>query len=115
MKKLALVAAAAAGYVFGTRAGRERYEQIKTRATKVWENPRVQKTVNDAEDMVKDTAGDVGGKAAHTASHAASTVADKAKSATQRGDGSADDSSDEQTPTTPPPSAFGGPSATSIP
>lgn len=121
MKKFALVAAAAAGYVLGTRAGRERYEQIKARATQLWENPRVQKTVNDAEDMVKNNAGDVGGKAAQTASHAASAVVDKAKSVTQHDDKAADEPSGGHaapptppTPPTPPPS-HGGPSATSLP
>ena len=29
------------GYVFGTRAGRARYNQIKSAALKVWNDPRV--------------------------------------------------------------------------
>jgi hypothetical protein len=32
VKKLTLLIAAGAGYVLGSRAGRERYEQIKTQA-----------------------------------------------------------------------------------
>jgi hypothetical protein len=43
--KVGLVIGLAAGYVLGTRAGRERYEQIKTQATKVWELDPVQAQV----------------------------------------------------------------------
>lgn len=42
--KTALVIGLAAGYVLGTRDGRTRYEQIKSQATKVWLDPRVQPT-----------------------------------------------------------------------
>ena len=34
--KAGLVVGLAVGYVLGTRAGRERYEQIKAAALKVW-------------------------------------------------------------------------------
>lgn len=54
--KLVLLAGAAAGYVLGTRAGRERYEQIKDRATRLWNNPKVQDKVSGAEDAVTDAA-----------------------------------------------------------
>ncbi|MEV8240612.1 hypothetical protein AB0O90_10280 [Microbacterium testaceum] len=40
--KAALVVGLVAGYVLGARAGRERYEQIKAQAEKVWEQPVVQ-------------------------------------------------------------------------
>lgn len=43
--KFGLVVGLAAGYVLGTRAGRERYEQIKAGAQKVWELDPVQKQV----------------------------------------------------------------------
>ncbi len=49
------------GYVLGTRAGRERYEQIKERATGVWNNPRVRRQV--------DTAKHTATSAADTATH----------------------------------------------
>ncbi len=42
MSKFTLAAAAAAGYVFGTRAGRDRYQQIAERATAIWQSPTVQ-------------------------------------------------------------------------
>ncbi|HEX6335748.1 MAG TPA: YtxH domain-containing protein [Jiangellaceae bacterium] len=55
--KLLLLAGAAVGYVFGTRAGRERYEQIKQSVNKAWHDPRVQEKVTEAEHFVSDTAG----------------------------------------------------------
>lgn len=47
--KSAFVVGAALGYVFGTRAGRARYEQIKGWASSLWHDPRVQSTVDDWE------------------------------------------------------------------
>jgi len=44
--KAGLVIGLAVGYVLGTRAGRERYEQIKTQAAKVWELDPVQAQVD---------------------------------------------------------------------
>jgi hypothetical protein len=40
--KAALVVGLVAGYVLGARAGRQRYEQIKEQAEKVWDQPAVQ-------------------------------------------------------------------------
>jgi hypothetical protein len=57
--KILLVVGLGIGYVLGTRAGRERYEEIKTAASKFWRDPRVQKQVNQAEAFVKDKAPDV--------------------------------------------------------
>jgi hypothetical protein len=73
MSKIITLAAAATGYVLGTRAGRQRYEQISTQAQKLWQDPRVQKAASDAREtaaakapVVKDkvskmTGGKVGG------------------------------------------------------
>ena len=47
------------GYVFGTRAGRARYNQIKSAALKVWNDPRVQEQVAVATEFVKDKAPEV--------------------------------------------------------
>lgn len=44
------------GYVLGTRAGRERYEQIKEHASGVWNSPRVQRKVDAAEQTAKSAA-----------------------------------------------------------
>ena len=52
--KVGLVIGLAAGYVLGTRAGRERYEQIKEQALKVWNLDPVQKQVDRAKAQVHD-------------------------------------------------------------
>ena len=39
----------AIGYLFGSHAGRERYDQITARVIALWENPRVTRTRNDVE------------------------------------------------------------------
>ena len=57
--KILFVAGLGLGYVLGTRAGREKYDQLKTAALKVWNDPRVQKQVDAVEDFVKDKAPDV--------------------------------------------------------
>lgn len=49
--KLGLIVGLAAGYVLGTRAGRERYEQIKDQALKVWELDAVQNQVAKVENF----------------------------------------------------------------
>ena len=59
MKKLTLLVVAGAGYVLGSRAGRERYEQIKTQATKAWNNPTVQDAAETVQTQAKHAADDV--------------------------------------------------------
>ncbi|WP_150307317.1 YtxH domain-containing protein [Planctomonas psychrotolerans] len=49
MKKLVFVVGLGAGYVLGARAGRERYEQITTTAAAIWNDPRVQKGLDEVE------------------------------------------------------------------
>jgi len=80
--KAALVVGMAAGYVLGARDGRERYEQIKSQADRLWNDPKVQKNVAQAQDVVKEKAPVVQAK-----------VSDAAKQATGKvkgGDSSAD-------------------------
>ncbi|MGV8850956.1 MAG: protoporphyrinogen oxidase [Rhodoglobus sp.] len=43
----------AVGYVVGARAGRERYDQMKGKATEVWESPRVAKARSSVEDYAR--------------------------------------------------------------
>ena len=57
--KILFVAGLGLGYVLGTRAGREKYDQLRTAALKVWNDPRVQKQVDNVEEFVKDKAPDV--------------------------------------------------------
>lgn len=52
--KIAFVLGATVGYVLGTRAGRERYEQIKRGAKAVWETPPVQNGVGAVKGAVGD-------------------------------------------------------------
>ena len=53
MRKLPLLLAAGVGYVLGTKAGRERYEQIRSSAQRLAKDPRVQRTARQAADTVK--------------------------------------------------------------
>jgi hypothetical protein len=54
--KVGLVIGIGIGYVLGTRAGRERYEQIKTQALKVWNLDPVQNQVDKVKDFAKTSA-----------------------------------------------------------
>lgn len=54
--KAGLVIGLAAGYVLGTRAGRERYEQIKGQAAKVWNLRPVQEQVGKVKEFAKSSA-----------------------------------------------------------
>lgn len=56
MSKIMVVAAAAAGYVLGSRAGREHYEIVKEQAQKLWRSPQVQQAASQATDVAKDAA-----------------------------------------------------------
>ncbi|MEV5881255.1 YtxH domain-containing protein [Streptomyces sp. NPDC052020] len=46
--RLTFVVGLAVGYVLGTRAGRERYEQLKKSARRVSQNPAVRNTAESA-------------------------------------------------------------------
>ncbi|KRA25519.1 hypothetical protein ASD65_14650 [Microbacterium sp. Root61] len=54
--KAGLVIGLGVGYVLGTRAGRERYEQIKTQWLKVWNLDPVQAQVSKVKDFAKTSA-----------------------------------------------------------
>lgn len=54
--KIGIVVGLAAGYVLGSRAGRERYEQIKSNFLKVWNTDPVQKQVGKVTDLGKSAA-----------------------------------------------------------
>jgi len=95
VRKLLLIGAAAAGYVLGTKAGRERYEQIKRQSSKVWNSEPVQHGVHEAEEVAKHAASTAGTKVTDAASTAGSKVAAKV-----RGD-------DASEPSEPPPATAG--------
>lgn len=54
--KAGLVVGIAVGYVLGTRAGRERYEQIKAQWLKVWNLEPVQAQVGKVKDAARSAA-----------------------------------------------------------
>lgn len=74
MRKLPLLFAAGVGYVLGAKAGRERYEQIRSQAQRFAKDPRVQRTAHQAADTVKEKAPIVKDKATEAASSAADKV-----------------------------------------
>jgi hypothetical protein len=47
--KLMFLTGLAAGFVLGTRAGREKYEEIRASAQKVWQHPTVQEAAGVAQ------------------------------------------------------------------
>lgn len=57
--KILFVVGLGVGYVLGTRAGREKYDQMKSAVMKLWNDPRVQQRVDDAQEFVKDKAPEV--------------------------------------------------------
>ncbi|ABL80457.1 MULTISPECIES: hypothetical protein [unclassified Nocardioides] len=79
MKKLTLLAGVAVGYVLGTRAGRERYEQIKAGANRLAQNPKVQAAAGKAQDTVAQQAATAADLAKEKAGDMASTAADKVR------------------------------------
>jgi hypothetical protein len=81
MSKLSLLVAAGAGYVLGSRAGRQRYEQIAATARKVAGNPRVQSVAHKAQDAASQ-------QAAAAAEIAKDFTKDKVGSAAQKVRGS---------------------------
>jgi transcriptional accessory protein Tex/SPT6 len=82
--KILFVAGLGVGYVLGARAGRERYESIKKSASKLWNDPRVQKQVDTAEAFVKDKAPDVAEFALDGAKKVVAQVTGKKPATTSR-------------------------------
>ncbi|MCI3930532.1 MULTISPECIES: YtxH domain-containing protein [unclassified Streptomyces] len=90
--RLTFVAGLALGYVLGTRAGRERYEQLKKSLREVSQNPAVRNTVESAALQGREVAG----KAFHTVSEKVGdrmpeSVAERVRSLRERGQGDAED------------------------
>ncbi|MER5768234.1 YtxH domain-containing protein [Streptomyces sp. NPDC001985] len=90
--KLTFVVGLAIGYVIGTRAGRERYEQMRKSARQFSQNPAVR---NAAESAVQ-SGREVAGKALHTVStkvgdRIPESVTERVRSLRERGSGVEDD------------------------
>lgn len=77
MKKLTLLIVAGAGYVLGSRAGRERYDQIKNQASKTWNSPTVQDAVDEVQTHAKQAGADLSHKAGSKVADTAATVKDR--------------------------------------
>src|SRR3954464_746811 len=82
--KILFVTGPAVGYVVGTRAGREKYEELRSAALKVWNDPRVQKQVDAAQDFVKDKAPDVAEFVSDNAKKVVAQVSGKKPATTTR-------------------------------
>jgi hypothetical protein len=54
--KLSFLVGLGAGYVLGTRSGRERYDQIAAKAQELWRDPRVQEKAGQAQQLAKEKA-----------------------------------------------------------
>ena len=80
IKRLPLLIAGGIGYVLGTKAGRERYDQILSTFNKVKDDPRVQDKAQQAVDIAKEKAPVVQEKLADVAD----TATSKVKSATSK-------------------------------
>lgn len=77
MRKLTILAGAiagGAGYVLGTRAGRQRFEQIKHGAEQFSQNPKVRDVAHKAQEQVKHQAPVVKEKVAAATSAATSKL-----------------------------------------
>ena len=57
--KILFVVGLGVGYVLGTRAGRERYEQIRKAAERVWNQPSVQQGVGTVKEFATARVGDL--------------------------------------------------------
>jgi hypothetical protein len=77
--KLLLVVGLGVGYVLGAKAGKERYEDIKSAAQRFWGNPSVQHQVKNVEEYAKDKAPEVVEFLSDGAKKVASQVTSKAK------------------------------------
>ncbi|MFE5140208.1 YtxH domain-containing protein [Streptomyces fagopyri] len=83
--RLTFVAGLAVGYVLGTRAGRERYEQLKKSARRLAQNPAVRNTAETAAQQGRQAAG----KAYHAVSekmgdHVPASVTQRVRSLRER-------------------------------
>jgi hypothetical protein len=71
--RVTFIVGATVGYVLGTKAGRDRYEQIKRASRRIAENPTVQETAG----LVRAQAGELAGNARHKVTDKFHTVGDR--------------------------------------
>ncbi|MFI6081158.1 YtxH domain-containing protein [Streptomyces sp. NPDC051217] len=92
MRRLMFIAGLAVGYVLGTKAGRERYEQLKKSATRISQNPAVRNAAETAALSGREYAG----KAYHSVSdkvgdNIPASVAERVRSLRSRNHNGEDD------------------------
>ncbi|QDY76631.1 YtxH domain-containing protein [Streptomyces qinzhouensis] len=90
--KLTFLAGLGVGYVLGTRAGRERYEQLRKSVRELSQNPAVRNAAESAAQNGRSLAG----KALHVVSdkvgdRVPESVAERVRSLRERGQNGADD------------------------
>jgi hypothetical protein len=86
MGRFGLAIGAATGYVLGTKAGRERYEQIVGAAKQLGERPEVKRIVEQAPGAIETKVGQVAEKAADKVGQAREKVAPNPSTGTTGGD-----------------------------
>jgi CHASE3 domain sensor protein len=74
--KLKLLIGVGVGYVLGTRAGRERYDQMVDKAQSLWRDPRTQDKVAKARQVAQERAGQAAGTVQGAVQDKAQHVAD---------------------------------------
>ena len=94
IKRLPLLIAGGIGYVLGTKAGRERYDQLMSAYDKVRNDPRVQEKAQQATDLAREKAPIVKDKLTDVAGSAT----DKVKASTGGGSGPDTDKLDQLNP-----------------
>jgi hypothetical protein len=82
MGKLTLLAGGAVGYVLGTRAGRERFEQIKSQAQTLWDHPKVQEQASKVQGVAKRKTSEVQDKVTSSSSSSSSSTPSSSTSPT---------------------------------
>lgn len=82
MRIFTFLAGATAGYIFGTRSGRESYDKMKVKARELWEDPRTQDKLNGLGETIKEKAPEVSA----AVGAAASNVAHKVRETTGKSD-----------------------------
>jgi hypothetical protein len=90
--RVSLVVGGAVGYVLGSRAGRQRYEQIKAQSQKFWQSPTVQQKKQEAQDFAREKAPEVKSAAVDAAAGAAAAAQQAGSAAKDKVSGSSDGS-----------------------
>lgn len=85
--KILLLTGLAVGYVLGAKAGREKYNQLKESAERLWNDPRVKQRVDQVEGFVKDKAPEVADFVTDNAKKVAGQVGGKKSSGSSRPNG----------------------------